>query len=897
MKEVGELAACARRGNAVRNRPQSSHPPRKESQTSILEREKNVERSNDMETLSADIDPGCSGSGNIRAGHERNRVVDEREADGEYIEEEAEKDDDEELIPDSQEYEEEDEDKIHYGDTDIEPEVRRRLFESQVEEEEADDLEDDEEENLNMINAAEYEGHSGVPALIDTPTSVHPVQRHQDEQMMEYDDIQKGRPGVDASVKSKGRRKMMMTESSGGNERVACEAHDVPSRNLEQTTSRNKQFHKTGKNFKKIATLNIDSQKTIHNGVYDRTKTNKVNNSESHSGHQARRHALKLRKVAGNADSQQGQSSKGGKRRGNNHHSGHDQQSDDISYKKRRVTNNGETRGVLSDEEGGSITGRFQDGQRKNGSRFSTPKSSILIAENGRSGSRLPGTDRRKLNESTVNVEMLKNDNSRISLLLNKYKMRLKEVGAENEYLKKHNSTLKMELKEANKQILDYRIEISGLKESENDVEKMKKVEEKYTRSKSGRRIYIKTCEPKFMSILKAVEDNMLRFVNLEVLELDEEINNGQNEVFKSWNGPRKEKCDEIGTMDFGNNEMYVASCPLWIVSKYQNYTPSRKTVNEVISMLSKRAMASDTGKMIDDAGEREECLQQISNDKAVIQNYNSKITNAIGVRKKAARNKFVELLGYSLFHTRTIPVSKMPSSIHSEYLKQRDDIISKLGNVAESSNKNLDWWRTIDANQLCLSTMEQQEDISGVVEDDILFRNKIGLSVYKAFTNSAKYCLAEDCDNSILFLARLDVWINQICMFFKNENHNRKAVQFQYVGEQSKLLPMAVQQILEKCRLCIEYTDPKELTSRMGMKQEEGDDVFNNDKRKITTVLKMPSNGKYYVTLHPDIFMNNISNKLGLVYDCYLGYFDGGMKIKELADDDDSLRFSTLEI
>ena len=101
-------------------------------------------------------------------------------------------------------------------------------------------------------------------------------------------------------MKSKGRRQMVMAESSGSNERVACEVNEERNRKLDRAANNNGIFHKTEKTTTKILTLSIDVQGTIHNGVYDKSKTNRDYDCESQCGHEARCHELKSRKVAKN---------------------------------------------------------------------------------------------------------------------------------------------------------------------------------------------------------------------------------------------------------------------------------------------------------------------------------------------------------------------------------------------------------------------------------------------------------------------------------------------------------------------------------------------------------------------------------------------------------------------
>ena len=90
-----------------------------------------------------------------------------------------------------------------------------------------------------------------------------------------------------------------------------------------------------------------------------------------------------------------------------------------------------------------------------------------------------------------------------------------------------------------------------------------------------------------------------------------------------------------------------------------------------------------------------------------------------------------------------------------------------------------------------------------------------------------------------------------------------------------------------------MEYMELLELTSRMDMPPTKGD-CFNNRKRENTKVVEMVCNGKYYIMMKPNTFKMMISTKIGLPYDCYIGYFDGGASIDDIQNVCSSKAIST---
>lgn len=265
-------------------------------------------------------------------------------------------------------------------------------------------------------------------------------------------------------------------------------------------------------------------------------------------------------------------------------------------------------------------------------------------------------------------------------------------------------------------------------------------------------------------------------------------------------------------------------------------------------------------------------------------------MANAIGTRKKASRNRFMNELGYTMYNTRISKSEHWSKGEKEEFVKQTEDFRKKLTVHANKEDIDFGWWRMIDGKDLCYSEVEDQHAIEGIEEDDNYFQNKIGKSVYNEYMTE-NVCAENNDESSIASLARVDVWILLVAKFGAEERKQGNGLQKKYAEAQAKYLPLAVQQILIGIRLVVIDYYENELTIRLGCASDDAD-MFNNNIREITKVVTLPSTSRCYINVCPKWFVGNISSSLGMVLDVYIGMFDS-QKVQRMRNDEMSIQLT----
>lgn len=562
--------------------------------------------------------------------------------------------------------------------------------------------------------------------------------------------------------------------------------------------------------------------------------------------------------------------------------------------------------------EGGSKSKFDRSGENMTAKLASTLKKGEKKKNNGINS----GQERRKTTSYSENIAFLEEEGEGVDSepykelrrYSNVLKSRLKKALDENQDLKNHNSSIKLQMLELNRQVVDLKIELASLRNSSTKDSDMKRNEEenrcsiKFVRSKSGRRVYSNLVDEKYRSIVDRLKVDVKIFTNLEVIEMErkeEDIDGGKKLiVYYNWEG-RVESTGgdaDSGTISRGENMFegneaggFVAQCPINAVIKHGMFTPSKQNPQDRIAQLTHSIMESDVGRAIREADQVTACVKQISNDRAVIADYKNRIANAVGVRKKATRNRFTSLLGYTMINTRTVKAENMSHGQKVELNKQHDEFKEKVMRYTDMNDNEVDfsWWRYTDASELSFSEVSDQFKYDGMDLKDNIFRNQIGKSVYNEYMGGQMNASSE-IENTIASIARVDVWIFLVAKFGTAEREKGRSIQVKYSDAQSRYLPLAVQQILCKVRSLVHLVEPSELTLRMNCAAIDGD-MFNNKLRNVTKVVMMKSLSKCYVVVKPKWFAENVSIFVGKILDCYIGSFDVEM-IEEGPDDEESL-------
>ena len=450
---------------------------------------------------------------------------------------------------------------------------------------------------------------------------------------------------------------------------------------------------------------------------------------------------------------------------------------------------------------------------------------------------------------------------------------------------------MKLQLTETNQEMLNLKIQLKTMmiKGNGGDEKQGRRINT-FTRSRSGRRLYENNVEDKYRDILDIVKKELKLFAALEVVEMadySKDKESDEKEVstivpVHSWEG-RFERTGGDGSsgMLFGvgkdgeNSVSFgaVAKCPINSVISNGMYTPSKPDMKNQIAKIVENVLERKYGDAFDDEEERQKCIDQISNDRATNVEFKNCLANAIGTRKKASRNRFMTMSGYTMFHTRVSRNAEMSNGQKEELSKQREELKKNCTSHVEMGEIDFGWWRRTDANELCFSELKGKEELEGIDDEDQIFSNKIGKQVYYEYMNK-KINKEDDDESTIASVARLDVWILTVVTFAPFDFDKRKGLQKKYSELGSKYLPLAVQQILLNVRNAVMLVKVNELSVRMGCPPIEGD-MFNNGLREITQIYNMLSLSRCYVCVEAEWFYDNISKSLASVLDCYLGMFN----------------------
>lgn len=312
-------------------------------------------------------------------------------------------------------------------------------------------------------------------------------------------------------------------------------------------------------------------------------------------------------------------------------------------------------------------------------------------------------------------------------------------------------------------------------------------------------------------------------------------------------------------------------------------YSPTFTSSKSASKWLCEEEMRYVKHKAIWDAGEKDMCITAVCNDKALVNRVTQKLAGSVQTRKSATRNKFMSLLGYTMLVKRT-KSSVLSSAEKDEYNKQCTEAIKKLTELTEHRTERLSWWRTTEKKNICYSDYDCS--VSGdIMEGDVIFRNGIGRQVLYEFLGHDQFRKDKLCEGTILLIARLDAYVNTFCKLIPVEVEKRTGNQKLYSECFSNLLPRCLEEILQTVRNLVDVNICRELTMSCGGAFEEND-RFQNDLRDATVVVQFPSVSRYYVVVKDSWFSENITNEIGYVIDCVVGYFtceDVLMNVKHL--------------
>lgn len=532
----------------------------------------------------------------------------------------------------------------------------------------------------------------------------------------------------------------------------------------------------------------------------------------------------------------------------------------------------------------------------------------------GKVGRRMSSSAVELVKKHIEEVEMYKASNKALSSeltqlkeVLNSKKLLLRKLASEGIHLKTVNKTLSMEVQDQQKTILDLKVKLSSLTavQANMTADENGSAEMKYVKTKGGRRKYLEMVDVKYAGIVLELKKNLGMLATLEVVEMQPFIEedgsfNNEKDAERNWGGRSVtvKGGPQAGLLDFLDSDSgHVPICPLLGSIHHGMYVPSAVNVTEFLAGVTAVVLDSDVGKQIRESKMVDECMRQVKHDKSLNVELKSKLSNAMSTRKKASRNRFVNLLGYSMLSSRVTRKDVVSVAQREDYENQKREFREKVFARAEVADIDYGFWRTVNAIDLSYSGLPGRESLDGLEDNESIMVNRISNSVFSEFMNQDLSQAGDRDDSTIAFVARIDVWLYVSIGYLCDDNsvdngERKKGMQKKYQEAISKHLPLAVQQLLSRCRRLLFGVKEAELNVRMGC-ASTANDPFNNSLREFTKVVYMPGSRKYYLAARPKWLKQNVSCMIGTVYDCYLGWIDEG-KVKGSSTD---MRFREMDV
>ena len=115
----------------------------------------------------------------------------------------------------------------------------------------------------------------------------------------------------------------------------------------------------------------------------------------------------------------------------------------------------------------------------------------------------------------------------------------------------------------------------------------------------------------------------------------------------------------------YGRGDAYVPLCSMKLAKRGLFYTPTFTSSKSASKWLCEEEMRHVKHKEIWDAGEKDMCINAVCNDKALVNRVTQKLVDSVQTRKRATRNKFMSLLGYTMLNVQRVPYCNQPKRMN----------------------------------------------------------------------------------------------------------------------------------------------------------------------------------------------------------------------------------------
>lgn len=384
------------------------------------------------------------------------------------------------------------------------------------------------------------------------------------------------------------------------------------------------------------------------------------------------------------------------------------------------------------------------------------------------------------------------------------------------------------------------------------------------------RRKYDIEVQERFYGFARFVYDRILDYAKLEASELCFDWES----VARSW----KNRSEEVGEVRegsafvVGDKEM-VPRSPVEVASELSLYTPSTKGgCEELLRYVAEKEIMGERWDSIRRGGKMEECVEEVTRDRCLRQRVKQSLSDVVGVRKRASREKLFSLLGYDLIATRAR--AEEGTELGAELRKQMEEAREKLGGDSEKESDVLCRWRTKPIEDLLYSGSAFSSRICEFKEPDLYFKNAVAIQVLEHFIGYRVECERNGrktyVDGTVMHLARLDAWVACVVKSMNADAGRGGQRQMVFSTLYAEYLPRAVDCILKTAWETVKAEHGGEFENN-GVRGEEEREVTGNSERRATIAMWVPSTQKLHLAVKETYFMRNMTRHLGAVLDCYI--------------------------
>ena len=474
---------------------------------------------------------------------------------------------------------------------------------------------------------------------------------------------------------------------------------------------------------------------------------------------------------------------------------------------------------------------------------------------------------------------------SRQAERLNRYKVQLQELKVELRTQKVLNIAVTEEVARLKETITRLEQENESLRAVATTTEPVVTADGEPVRStqRPKQKRYEMKVPIRFLGIASSIERSILAWCRRETMELVA----CTNENTREWKG-RSTSVTTYGftteSFEGGRRTMFVPFAPWDVAEKGDYYISSYESEIDLIAAMARKELEKDRwSSLFPDEDLRKECIEEVCKDRGLRSRARQMLSDCVGGRKRNARGKLLQFLGYSGLVSR----SPKPRTVEEmeERNRQKEEVVEKLLSIQTTMGipDDLSWWRMMDIQSLAYSKWQVPFSLTEKRTGDQLFRHPFAVDVLHDFRGYAIRDGEREMESSIMLLARLDAWVATVVFCFDDTVGQGGKRQRQFQQIYSKLLPVAVKQLLNHVYGIVQSQVSNELV--LAMNQEDGSDRFGNESRRATTVLSTGKPNKYYLAVDQKRFSDFVSSAMGSILDCFIAQTsdDGRMELVDV--------------